>query len=206
MSVYLFFDESGNLDFTAGGTRHYFMGVLTTRNPVAFTRALSELRYGLLGEGAELEAFHASEDRQVVRNAVYSILADVGEFEFDAVIVDKSRVEEKLRDPARFYPEFAARVLARVFARYADDQEPLVVITDRLPVKRKREAVVKAFKTFIRQELGNRPFVMLHHTSAGHSGLQAADYCLWALHKKQVHGDERSFSIIERFVKSISED
>lgn len=166
MTVYLFLDESGNLDFSPSGTRFYVFGALATRAPAGFSREFSELRYELLNGGVELEGFHATEDRQYVRDRVFSLL------------------------------------LHQVFPRYPDLVERIVLVTDRLPLKRKRQAVEKAFKTFMRQELGERPFSVLHHSSSAHSGLQAADYCTWAVYRKWQAGDRRSYTLIAPFIRT----
>jgi len=93
VAVYLFFDESGDLNFTLSGSRYYFFGALTTRTPELLTNPLSKLQYELLAEGVEVERFHASEDRQVVRDRVFAIIREIGGFEFDAVVIDKRKVE-----------------------------------------------------------------------------------------------------------------
>lgn len=202
MTVYLFFDESGNLDFSLNGTKFYCFGGLTTRDPVALTHTLTELRYQLTSEGTGLEAFHAAEDKQLIRNRVFDAIAKVGGFDFDAVIIEKRKANPVLHEVARFYPQFAGYLLKHVFRRYNDPAERIVVITDRLPVKRHREAVEKTFKQFIKQELGERPFSIVHHSTAAHACLQAADYCMWAVYKKWNLGDVRSYDLVRRFVKS----
>ena len=66
MTVFLFFDESGDLNFSDSGSPYYFFGALTTRAPGPLTHRLSELRYQFLAEGLELERFHAA-DRLTAR-------------------------------------------------------------------------------------------------------------------------------------------
>ncbi len=165
-------------------------------------RPLSDLRYQLIAEGMEIERFHASEDRQQVRDQVFDIIARVGGFEFDCVVIEKRKVNPVLHDDLRFYPQFANYLLQYVFRRYTDPDERVVVITDTLPVKRKKRAVEKAFKSYIRQNLGRRPFTILHHNSASHACLQAADYCNWAIYKKWRDGELRPYRVIRSFVRS----
>ena len=133
---------------------------------------------------------------------MFAALTAVGGFEVDALVVDKAGVPAELRDEARFYPECAERLLAPVFARYRDPAERVVVVTDRLPLKRTKHAVEKAFKRFIRRRLGSRPFSVLHHASAAHAGMQAADYALWAVHRKWQGGDARSHVLVAPFLRS----
>jgi hypothetical protein len=132
---------------------------------------------------------------------VFAILAEVGGFEFDAVLIEKSKTPVALHDPPQFYPRFARHLLTRVFQRFRS-HEPIILVTDRLPIKRKREAVEKALRSFLRNDLGSRPFTIVHHSSAAHLCLQAADYCIWAIYRKWSLGDDRSYNLIRPFVKS----
>ena len=97
MAIYLFLDESGNLDFTDSGSRYYCFGTLATRDPSGLDFALTKLRYEMIEEGLELEVFHATEDRQAVRDRVFGVLTKVGGFEFDAVIVEKCKTDSSLQ-------------------------------------------------------------------------------------------------------------
>lgn len=74
--------------------------------------------------------------------------------------------------------------------------------TDQLPLKRTCKAAEKAIKGYIRQNLGERPFIILHHSSGIHPCLQAADYCMWAVYRKWQSGDLRSYRLIEPFIRS----
>lgn len=202
MTVYLFFDESGDFNFSAHGSRYYFFGALTTRDPVPLSHPMNELRYRLYAGGLELEYFHAAEDRQAIRDQVFEILTRVGGFEYDVVAIEKRKVDPVLHDERRFYPRFANDLLRYVFDRYADPNQRIVVITDRLPVKKTKQAVEKAFKLYIANNLGARPYSILHHSSAAHPCLQAADYCTWAIQRRWRDGDSRSYDLIKTFVRT----
>lgn len=58
------------------------------------------------------------------------------------------------------------------------------------------------FKSYIRANLGTRAFTLVHHASASHTCLQAADYCNWAVYKKRTDNEIRLYSTIRRFVRS----
>lgn len=203
MAVYIFFDESGNLDFSTNGTKYYFFGALTTRNPRVIGMPLDKLRYEILAQGLEIEYFHASEDRQIVRDQVFNCIISSGEFEYDCVIIEKRKLNPILHSPEKFYPKFADYLLQYIFKRYINDgDEIIIIITDVIPVKKKRKAVEKAFKMYINRHLKNRKHLVLHHKSASHAGLQAADYCNWAIQRKWKNGDPRSYDIIKGFITS----
>ena len=79
--------------------------------------------------------------------------------------------------------------------------ERIVLITDSIPVAKKRQAVAKAFKQHVRTALGDRPFTVVHQPSSAHMCLQAADYFMWAIHKKWSYGEMRPYSAIESMIK-----
>ena len=144
MSIYFFFDESGNLDFSPNGTPYYCFGVLSTRDPAPLTQALTALRYDMLAVGLEVERFHAAEDRQATRDRVFAAITAVGAFDFDCVVIEKRKADPALYRDGRFYPHFAGYLLRHVFERSLVPNERITLITDRLPVKKTREGVRKA--------------------------------------------------------------
>lgn len=201
MAVYLFFDESGNLDFSSNGSRWFCFGALTLRDPGPLSAAFSRVRYGLLAQGLELECFHAAEDRQVVRNQVFEALACTGGFDFDVLVAEKCRTPAALRDPFEFYARLGYVLVDSVLDRYRHMDEPVVVVTDLLPLQRDRKALAKAFRTAIRDVRGERPFSIVHHASSAHAGLQAVDYCTWAV-QRRLRGDERPYRQIRPWIRS----
>lgn len=202
MAVYLFFDESGDLDFTQNGSKYYHFGVLTTHDPIALSDSLTRLRYELLAGGVGLRYFHATENKQEVRNRVFEILSSVGGFDFDCTVIEKGKVGPMLDDPARFYVRFSGELLRHVFRRYFASDEHIVIITDRIPMGSRRKGIEKAFKVHISRYLDGRPYTLVHDVSASHPCLQAVDYCMWAVHRKWRDGDMRSYDLIRRFIRS----
>ena len=92
--------------------------------------------------------------------------------------------------------------------RYAVDKAShgvgeVVVITDNLPVAKKRRAIEKAVKTVLGSMLpAGISYRMMHHSSRAHYGLQIADYFNWAIFRKWEHGDATSHAIIESKIRS----
>jgi hypothetical protein len=112
--TYLFVDESGDMNFSAGGSPYFYFGALSTADPLPLTRALTSLRYAFLTEGLGIDRFHAAEDRQVVRDRVFATIRSVGGFEFDSAVVDKRKAPPSLYEATHFYPEIADYLLGYV--------------------------------------------------------------------------------------------
>ena len=79
----------------------------------------------------------------------------------------------------------------------------VVVITDNIPVAKKRNAIEKAVKTVLASMLtAGTPYIVMHHSSRAHYGLQIADYFNWAIYRKWEHGDDGSHSVIASQIRS----
>jgi hypothetical protein len=90
-----------------------------------------------------------------------------------------------------------------IVERERTDFTKLVVFTDRLPVRRKREAVEKAVKQTLSEMLPSGiPYQILHHESKSNFGLQIADYLTWAVYRKWRDSDVRSYDLIRQFIQN----
>lgn len=49
-TLYVFIDESGNMDFSEKGTKHFVLAAVTTTNPLASSSILQSLKYKYLQE------------------------------------------------------------------------------------------------------------------------------------------------------------
>jgi len=197
-TLHIHIDESGNLTFSPQGTRYYVFTAAWTYDPAPLAARLTELRFTLLKAGHDVRAFHASEDKQANRDQVVSALAEHSRWNFAAVVIEKAKVYPHLYEPHRFYPEYASSVLKYIFHRHVrKDTDSVLVFTDTLPVKAKRDAAEKAIKITCRRELteGIR-FASYHHPAASNAWIQVADYCSWAVFKKWEQADTRTYDIL----------
>jgi hypothetical protein len=204
-TLYIFLDEGGNLDFSASGTRFFTVSTITKLRPFSIESDLLALKYDLLEEGLDLERFHASEDKQAVRDRVFSIIGKhLAQFRIDSLIVEKRKTQPQLRDQEKFYPVMLGYLLRHVFKQVmGENHKQIIVKTDQLPLNKKRKAFEKAIKTTLADMLPNHArYRVLHHESRSSISLQVADYCNWAIYKKWTTGDSRSYDLIKEGIKS----
>ena len=190
-TLHIHLDEAGNFDFSPKGSKYYVFTVSWTYEPAAVAHELEAVRYGLLKRGVDLQRFHACEDKHSTRSAVLSILKGGPTWNFASVVVQKNKVYQCLRDPGRFYPQFASYPLKFVLrGRVRPGTTGVLIYTDTIPVEKNRRAVEKAVKTECAADLPrNLPCHMYHHTSASNLWLQATDYACWAVQRKWEQGD-----------------
>lgn len=73
-NLFIFLDESGNLDFSKKGTSHFVLAAVTALQPIKSSAKLQDLKYELLTEGEDIQHFHASEDKQIIRDKVFQVI------------------------------------------------------------------------------------------------------------------------------------
>ena len=202
---YVFLDESGNFDFSEKGSTYFIVTAVTMRRPIEIDSALSEYRYERLDSGFDTEYFHCARDTSEVRRQVFDIIASYrSRLQIDCLVVDKAKVEVALRPMVRFYPKMVGLLLNRVIPRTSvGDGRRIVVVTDRIPVKRTKRAVERnireALSSSARRGVGG--YDIHHHESRSHFGLQVADYCCWAIQRKWSRRDLRYFALIEPAIR-----
>ncbi len=124
--------------------------------------------------------------------------SDTG-WEYTAIVVEKRKLYPELRPVEEFYPKFCGELVSFVLRnRVWPDVTPIVVYTDTLPVKSKREAIVGAIKSSIKSTIRNKfgravPFCVYNHPRISNVWLQVVDYCCWAVMRKWEKGDLRAY-------------
>jgi hypothetical protein len=207
MPLYLFLDEGGDFNFSPSGSTYFTITSVATKRPFVFDAPLTNLRFDLIETGLDLQAFHASEDRQPIRDRVFAVLKEhLTPLRVDSVIVDKCKTAPSVREDSKFYPRMLGYLIRYVLDPRGMGIEPwseVIVITDRIPINKKRAAVEKAVKTTLAAMLpAPAQYRLLHHESKSCCGLQVADYFNWAIYRAWERGDRRSLRLVERAIVS----
>lgn len=203
--LYVFLDEAGDFNFSLTGTKIFTLTTITNIRPFPWDAPLMSLKYDLIEVGLDIEYFHAAEDRQAVRDKVFAIIGnDLTDLRIDSLIVQKPKTGPALQVLEKFYPRMIGYLLRYVLnPKNLRDFEEVIVITDSIPVSRKREAVEKAIKQTLSKMLPTgTKYRILHHASKSCAGLQVADYCNWAIFRKWERGDLRSYDLIRSGIQS----
>lgn len=204
-TLYIFIDEGGNLDFSPSGTKYFVLSGISQERPFDIYEDLTNLKYDLLEQGLDIEYFHASEDKQKIRDLVFNIIKKyLTKLRLDSLVVEKRKTGTTLQVDERFYPEMLGYLLKYVVERYdLSIVKQVLIFTDKIPLNSKREAIEKAIKTTLKHKLPSGvAYKTFHHSSKSNFNLQIADYCNWAVYRKWESADERSYQYIKEFLKS----
>ena len=209
-TLYLFIDESGNLDFSPSGTKYFLLSVLSTTNPFNIASELLKIRYELLPNyagGPKLEEngyFHASEDTQAVRNQVFpALLKPDHDLRVDVVVAQKNKTNPSLQmQPVQLYMKLGESALKFAFNRAEwHGYDHVVLVFSSLFDRKKRGILKQAFKSLIKENAGV-PFALYFHDSKFDLCNQAVDYFGWAVYRKWESGDNRSYDQVSLKIKS----
>lgn len=205
-TLYIFLDESGNYDFSKKGTEYLCYTAVTTFNPnqESLIIPLNKLKYELISECLDIELYHASEDRQIVRNKVFDILSKFNNFDVDSILIEKRKTNLILRSIEKIYPKIYECLLRYIYNRYKKyGIDNLIIIIDSVPIKKKREICKKALKNNLKKLFGKEiKYKVLHHASKSNYYLQIADYCCWAIYVKWSKKEMRPYKKIQNMLKN----
>lgn len=187
----LYLDESGNYTFSRSGSEFLFYTALSSSNPYVLYHELCELERKLKARGIVLESqyFHASEDKQIVRDEVYKILRKSKCFEIDTILVEKNKTNPAFRDVEKLYKKIYGVLLQYIFTRHPDTTK-VIIFLDEVPIQKKKQAILKGIKESLSDIFHDKPEILyeiINLSSIFSYGLQATDYCCWAFKKK--YGD-----------------
>ena len=204
--LYVFIDESGNYDFSSSGTANLILTSLITEGIRPGIVELYELKHKLIDLGTDLEYFHATEDRQAVRNEVFDIIHNLSNIRVDSVVVDKRKTGPSIRSIEKFYPIMLENLLKYPFDPRGIDvskYDRVFIFCDRASgTKRQKQALLAGIKTYLSRHLKGIPYHVCMHSSASHPYLQIVDYISWAIYVAQERGENRPLDQVRHLVKS----
>lgn len=202
---------------TKGCSRFFMLGLLDVPDPQALEYEMTTLRASLLADPyfanvpsmqpktrKTAVAFHAKDDLPEVRREVFTLLKNVPGLRFFAVVTDKLRVLEyvrqrNLRQPSyRYHPnELYDYLVRRLFRdRLHKDDGYTICFAARGKANRTvalRKALEQARQNFHTKKgiSSDTPVQLQAGVPAQFAGLQAVDYFLWALQRLYEMGEER---------------
>lgn len=201
---YIFLDESGNFDFRKSGTRYLVLTSVAMHRPFPISGQLDRYKYDCIENGTNIEFFHCYNDRKSTRHVVFDLIAThLNNIRIHCVVVEKARIAPARQTTSRMYRWMLGYLLRGALTAELDTgTDRVVVITDTIPVNKKRKAVEKSIQGAVaRNQLPGVKYRILHHQSRSHYGLQVADYCCWAIFRKWEMEDSTWYDRIKLAVR-----
>ena len=173
--------------------------------PFVINTELDAYKYDIIEYSLDMEYFHCSHDNIHIRGKVFEVIKrHLQSFQIDSLILEKCKTDPANQGFARFYPHLLGYLLLYVFNRNKGKQfNEVLIITDSIPVKRQRKAMEKTIKEVLARMLPKHvAYRILHHETKAHYGLQAVDYCNWAIFRKWEQNDYEHYEKIKPAMKT----
>jgi hypothetical protein len=205
---YLFSDESGDLQCRddPNVSRYFAVGsLLLSENELRDLRSvLSTLRDELAWRSHGLDsAFHATTDRQHVRDQVFAVLARL-DFRFDVTLLEKRKAQPQTRPDEPTLFRYALYYHLKYHApRVFSEGDEVLIVAAELGTRRMRKAFREAIEDVMTQCLPYRvKRTLAFWRDESDFALQAVDYLTWAVTRFYERGDRRSYDLIAHKVNS----
>lgn len=204
-TLYIFVDEGGNLDFSQKGSKYFTLTALSKIRPFVIYEPLVNLKYDLWEKGIEFEYFHATEDTYTTRKEVFQLISNnLSRFIVDSIIVEKCKTNSTLQDHGKFYKKIFEILFNYVLERHSEKFSQIFIITDQIPIRKRKRDIEKAIKLFISRwaEKMEIPYKIYHHSSKADINLQIVDYFNWAIFRKWERGDCSNYDLVKESISS----
>ncbi len=206
-TLFIFLDESGNLDFSPNGSKYWSLTAFCTFYPRGGKGAFLDLLYTLADDGIGQAYLHASEDKQTVRDQVFALINGLtDEHEIHCVIAEKKKAHPSIykkkvlnkkgkprieKDESPFYRVVCKALLKYVFGcpRFMN-AEKIVIVLSSIFTKDKHEYIRGALSAELKAATKAK-FHIYFHPNKADLNCQIADYCGWAIARKWEEGDTR---------------
>jgi Protein of unknown function (DUF3800) len=205
MRKFLFADESGDFEFAIKpNVSRYFIICTIACDTCDAGHKLLELRRSLAWNKAPLkDFFHACEEKQSVRNAVYELIESL-DLRIDATILEKRKAQPKVRPTQERFYQYGWYYHLKFIAPYIlkAPASELMITAASVGTRRRQAFFTNAVNDVMQQTLGQKKWVTAFWPSRSDPCLQVADYCTWAIQRKWEKQDTRSYDLIKSKIKT----
>ena len=155
------------------------------------------LRRRLAWVQAELgDYFHATTDKQAVRDAVYEVIAR-HDFSIQATIMEKAKAYPNIKSSqARFYQHGWLYHFRHGMKKDIVTGDDVLIKAASIGVRKERKSFTGAVDNVMAQTLKANRWRTDFAPCVSDPCLQVADYCAWAIQKRWETGDSRSYDLI----------
>lgn len=200
-TLFVFIDESGNLDFSPNGTKYYVLAAAITTNPILSATKLQALKYSHLENGDDIEVFHASEDKQVIRNCVISTIKEMqGMVSVHYIYAQKNKANPSIQNRPSFYAKLGATLTKFIIEYESSGFDQVIIIFDKCLKGKEQDAFLKEVKPKLKT-LGKPYRIFFHRVLSDFNG-QIADYCAWSKYASLERGEMRPITSIKNITES----
>ncbi len=105
-TLYVFMDESGDMQFTAKGSQHFILSAVITDTPCESAAVLQRLKYEQIAKGSQDFEFHATSNTPGTRKVVAESIRSMNSFVVHTLWIDKAYAHYSKQNPPELFAIF----------------------------------------------------------------------------------------------------
>lgn len=203
-TLFIFVDESGNFDFSESGTKHLVMSAVMCFQPRSVATKILDLKYSLYEEGLGVSSFHATDDRQNVRNRVFARISEIEGLNAHTMWLNKRHLSATNLGPNLIFSAFGKFLVSLVSSQtYLNHFDKCVVVFDKTLLHREE----MAFRSSAKQYFSSLkvPIHIYFHNVNREPISQVADYIAWAQYVGLERNETRPLESLPQNLKSTTQ-
>lgn len=207
MTKYIFIDESGDLGFAKGSSKHIIISAIVVedvkilKHIIKKTRKSAKFRKELKNR-IEIKATYASRDLKI---HLLNKLNELEEIEFFSIIVNKNKISNyKLKNNSDNFYNIITSQLAKKLCYHNENLE--IIIDNSKIGSYKRSEFNKLFTYNIHINSTLNAFKIEHKDSFGEYGLQLADLVAWSKFQELEFSNSEFITLLEKHKLFIFEE
>lgn len=191
-TLFVFMDESGDMQFKPKGTQHFLVTAVCTPKPAESAAQMQQLKYELMAARSEDLEFHATNNSAGTRKRVIETISKVPDLRVHTLWIDKRFTHPQRQSNTALFGLFARSMGRWIDTVYRNsDYESVVLVFDSVLTGKERGAFKKTLKPEL-QDLNFSYKILFHPVKQDLNG-QIADYFSWSCFRKLEHDDSKYF-------------
>lgn len=187
-TLYVFLDESGDMDFNPKASTHFIVSGVMTVDPYTSAAHMQKLKYELMAAGSDDLEFHATVNTYGTRKRVAEQISQLRNFTVHTMYIDKRYAHPSKQSKVEIFSLFGKAMGRWIAAAVADDHDQVVMMFDSVLTKKEQGAFKAAVKPILKQL--PVPFRLQFHPVKSDLNGQIADYFSWSWYRNIESGDQ----------------
>lgn len=197
--THIFLEESGDLGFSARGSKWFALTIAFTRNHRKIEKCVKKVHKGLKKKYKNVKELKAYHSQSITKKRLLSLLARVENLSVLCILLNKEKIYVDLRNQKNYLYNYTANVLLdRLYHQSGVKFEGKVVIC--IDQRETNKFLKQNFKNYLHEHLkqwNHGEFEITIKPSHTEKCLQAVDFISWAIFRKYEQSDYEYYEIIK---------
>ena len=190
-TLFVFMDESGDLQFGTKGKQHFILSAVYTDEPHKLAAVMQELKYEQMKRGSQDLDFHATNNSVGTRKRVLDVLCRMEGLRVHSLWIDKAFTHPNLQDEVLLLAMFGKAMGKWIHTARSSGYDQIIMTFDSVLTGKKQDAFKKKLAPQLKAT--GKKFRLLFQPVKQDLNGQIADYFSWSLFRALESGDTGSY-------------